>query len=330
LDTASISPQAGQGPEELSGTVQPFSHALSRHGLILTRGVTTTLQINVGLLCNQSCRHCHLCAGPNRPEIMSRTTVDHAVAFAQKGSFQVIDITGGAPEMNPHLPEMIECFSALVPRVMLRANLTAMKRYADESLKRRLASGRVVVVASVPSLHAAQLEAQRGRGVWQDTLDALRMLNDMGYGKPDSGLELNLVSNPTGAFLPGAQAPTERKFRSDLGKKWGIVFNNLYTFANVPLGRFRQWLMESGNYDKYLAKLVSSFNPCTVDGLMCRSLISVSWEGYLYDCDFHLARGIPSRGLKTHVRECNGPPAPGTPIATSEHCYACTAGSGFT
>ncbi len=299
-------------------------------GLYLTRGKTATLQINVGLLCNQSCRHCHLDAGPTRSEIMSRETVDHLVDFARRGSFQVIDITGGAPEMNPHLPEMIERFSELASRVMLRANLTAMKRYADERLKHKLASAHVVVVASVPSLHAAQLEAQRGRGVWQETLDALKMLNEMGYGQPDTGLELNLVSNPTGAFLPGAQAATERKFRLDLGRKWGIVFNNLYTFANVPLGRFREWLVRSGNYGAYLAKLVSSFNPCTVEGLMCRTLISVSWDGYLYDCDFHLAKGIPCRGLKTHVRECDGPPAPGTPIATAEHCYACTAGSGFT
>jgi radical SAM/Cys-rich protein len=330
LSTASIIAGAGQGAEEFPGIVESFSHALSRHGLALLRGETTTLQVNVGLLCNQVCRHCHLEAGPNRPEIMSRETVDHLANFAQRSPFQVIDITGGAPEMNPHLPHMIHRFSELAPRVMLRANLTAMKRYADECLKRMLACSRVVVVASVPSLNPAQLESQRGRGVWQETLDALQMLNEMGYGQADSGLELNLVCNPTGAFLPAAQAATERKFRLDLCKKWGIVFNNLYTFANVPLGRFRKWLVESGNYEKYLAKLVAGFNPCTVDGLMCRSLISVSWDGFLYDCDFHLAKGIPSGGVKTHVTECDGPPRPGAPIATGEHCYACTAGSGFT
>lgn len=318
------------GLEERCLTVEPFAQALSRHQLSLTRGQTVTLQINVGLLCNQVCRHCHLSAGPNRKEVMDRETVDHVAEFAQKGAFQIADITGGAPEMNPHLVYMIERFSELVPRVMIRANLTALRQYGSEHLYQALIGHRVVVVASVPALNAGQLEAQRGRGVFQHTIDALKALNALGYGQEGSGLELNLVSNPSGAFLPVAQGTAEAKFRADLARRWGIVFNNLYTFANVPLGRFRDWLIESGNYEGYLNRLVSSFNPCTIDGLMCRTLISVSWDGYLYDCDFHLAKGMPCRGAKTHVSQCDGPPGPGTPIPPADHCYACTAGSGFT
>jgi radical SAM/Cys-rich protein len=261
---------------------------------------------------------------------MDRETVDHLIRFARKCSFQVVDITGGAPEMNPHLEYMIESFSRIAPRIMLRANLTALRRYGNQGLYQALLHHRVVIVASVPALNAGQLEAQRGRGVFGETLETLKMLNDWGYGQPGSGLELNLVSNPSGAFLPVAQGTAESKFRADLARRWGIVFTNLYTFANVPLGRFRDWLLESGNYEGYLKRLISSFNPCTVEGLMCRTLISVSWDGYLYDCDFHLAKGLPCRGVKTHVSECDAPPSPGTPIAPADHCYACTAGSGFT
>lgn len=330
MNSASSNAQSIGRPGERAFAFEPFAQALARHGLTLSRAETLTLQINVGLLCNQACRHCHLSAGPTRKEVMDRETVDHLIRFARKCSFQVVDITGGAPEMNPHLEYMIESFSRIVPRIMLRANLTALRQYGNQGLYRALLRHRVVVVASVPALNAGQLEAQRGRGVFGETLETLKMLNDWGYGQPGSGLELNLVSNPSGAFLPVAQATAESKFRADLARRWGIVFTNLYTFANVPLGRFRDWLLESGNYEGYLKRLASSFNPCTVEGLMCRTLISVSWDGYLYDCDFHLAKGLPCRGVKTHVSECEAPPAPGIPITPADHCYACTAGSGFT
>jgi radical SAM/Cys-rich protein len=310
--------------------MESFAHTLAKHGLNLTRGETTTLQVNVGLLCNQSCRHCHLDAGPDRHEVMSLETAEQVASYARTASFQAIDITGGAPELNPHLPRMIELFSVPAPRLMMRCNLTALSRMGDHFVTTVLADRRVVIVASVPSLNAAQVEAQRGRGVWETTLACLKKLNAIGYGNPEAGLELNLVANPPGAFLPAAQDQVEKKFRADMKRKWGIVFNHLYTFANVPLGRFRDWLVKSGNYDNYLQKLVSAFNPCTVDGLMCRSLVSVSWDGYLHDCDFHLAADIPAGGVKVHVSNCKGPPAMGSPIAVSDHCYACTAGAGFT
>lgn len=307
----------------------PFAHALASHDLILTRAQALTLQVNVGLLCNQMCRHCHLSAGPNRREVMSLETAEHIASFARSNSFEAIDITGGAPELNPHLECMIESLSGLTPRLMLRSNLTALNRMAEDFLPTVLVGHRVVIVASVPSLNAAQLDAQRGQGVWEQTLVMLQRLNAAGYGQPSTGLELNLVANPPGAFLPPAQDQAEKKFRADLQRKWGIVFNRLYTFANVPLGRFREWLLQSGNYEDYLQRLVSAFNPCTVEALMCRSLISVSWDGYLHDCDFNLAAGIPVGGVKTHVSDCSVPPLPGSPIAVSDHCYACTAGSGF-
>lgn len=187
-----------------------------------------------------------------------------------------------------------------------------------------------MIVASFPSCNEAQSDSQRGRGVFRMSLDALRKLNAMGYGQDGTGLELNLVANPTGAFLPTPQTQMEQRFREVLKKNWGIVFNRLHAFANVPLGRFRQWLVQSGNLESYLQRLASSFNPCAVEGLMCRTLVSVSWDGYLYDCDFNLARDLPLGGKKTHVSEMEGPPEPGIPIAVGDHCYTCTAGAGFT
>ena len=310
--------------------VQPFSMTLSRFGLNLTRSETTTLQVNVGFLCNQVCKHCHLGAGPERREIMSWETVEQVINFAQKTKFRVIDITGGAPELNPNLARMIEQFSPLAPRIMLRTNLTALCKSSSDSLLKLIRDNGVALVASFPSLNVGQLEAQRGTGNWEKSLATLRRLNALGYGKPGSGMELDLVCNPTGAFLPASQKQLEDKFRSDLGRKWGIVFTSLYTFANAPLGRFRQWLIESGNFEKYMTRLASAFNECAVDKLMCRSLISVSWDGHLYDCDFNQAEAIPAGGARKHISEVNSPPPPGTPIAVSDHCYACTAGSGFT
>ncbi|MCG6982211.1 MAG: arsenosugar biosynthesis radical SAM protein ArsS [Deltaproteobacteria bacterium] len=310
--------------------VEPFRQTLAKHGLTLTREKITTLQVNVGLLCNQACRHCHLEAGPNREEVMSKETVDQVVAVAQRFRFEVIDITGGAPEMTPDIVDMILRLAPLTSRLMLRSNLTALARERRADLIDLCKQNRVIIVASFPSLNEAQAESQRGRGVFQESIDVLRKLNSVGYGRPGSGLELNLVSNPTGAFLPSSQEQLEKRFCQVLENKWGIVFNNLFAFANVPLGRFRLWLEKSGNLDKYLQKLATSFNPCAIEGLMCRSLISVSWEGYLFDCDFNQAAGLYLGTRKTHISELKELPARGEPIAISSHCYTCTAGSGFT
>jgi radical SAM/Cys-rich protein len=310
--------------------VEPFGQTLAKHGLTLTRVKTTTLQVNVGLLCNQACRHCHLGAGPKSEKLMDRDIMEQVVSLAQRFSFKAIDITGGAPEMNPRLAEMIERLAALTPRLMLRSNLTALGHEQQDSLIDFCKQNQVVVVASFPSLNEAQAESQRGKGVFQESIRVLRKLNSMGYGKPGSGLELNLVSNPTGAFLPSPQDQLEKRFCQVLENKWGIVFNNLFAFANVPLGRFRHWLERSGNLDAYLQKLATSFNPCAIEGLMCRSLLSVSWDGYIFDCDFNQAAALHLGGKKTHISELKELPQPGEPIAISYHCYTCMAGSGFT
>ena len=271
--------------------VEPFAATLERHGLSLVRGEVHTLQINTGFLCNLRCRHCHLEAGPDRREVMSRETMSAVIAFAERFRFQAIDTTGGAPEMVPDLSFLIEGLAPIAPRLMLRTNLAALAAPAREGLL---------------------------------------ALFIVGYGVEGSRLELNLVLNPVGAFLPATQAQAEARFRRDLLRKWGVTFSNLYTFGNVPLGRFRQWLADSGNYDRYLRTLADGFNPCTVEGLMCRTQLSVSWDGYLYDGDFNLATDRYLEGRKAHVSEIRRLPPPGTPIAVGDYCYACTAGSGFT
>jgi radical SAM/Cys-rich protein len=309
--------------------VAPFKLNLAKHGLELLRNDTHTLQVNLGLLCNQLCRHCHLNAGPGRKENMDIETISEVVKYAERNYFETIDITGGAPELNPNLGHLIEKISPFTSRIMLRSNLSALKDKLD-NLPELLKSYRVAIVASFPSINVTQTDSQRGEGIFKESIAVLKKLNGIGYGSYDTGLELHLVSNPAGAYLPPAQEQAEKRFHQVLESKWGVVFNNLYSFANVPLGRFRQWLLTSGNFDKYMAKLTDSFNPCAVEGLMCRTLVSVSWDGYLYDCDFNLARGLAMDGQKIHVSEMNGPPKPGNQIVTADHCYTCTAGSGFT
>jgi radical SAM/Cys-rich protein len=315
--------------EENTLQIAPFKTTLSKHNLRLVRNPTHILQINLGFLCNQTCRHCHLDAGPGRKENMDADTLEEVVAYARRSQFETIDITGGAPELNPHLVDLIEKVSPLTPRIMLRSNLSALKTNMRRFIQ-PLKSHRVVIVASFPSLNLNQTDAQRGDGIFEESIAVLKELNAAGYGRNGSGLELNLVSNPTGAFLPPSQEITEKRYHQILDQKWGVRFNRLFSFANVPLGRFRQWLIKSGNFENYVQKLISNFNPCAVEGLMCRTLLSVSWNGYLYDCDFNLARGIYMGGKKIHISEMPGPPQPGTPIITADHCYTCAAGSGFT
>jgi radical SAM/Cys-rich protein len=307
----------------------PFKSMLTQHHLELVRKPAQTLQINMGFLCNQTCQHCHLNAGPGRKENMDADTLEEVVAYARRSRFEAIDITGGAPELNPHLADLIAKVSTLAPRIMLRSNLSALQTNMHpliESLK----SHRVVIVASFPSLNVAQTDSQRGNGIFEESIGALQQLNAAGYGRNGSGLELNLVSNPTGAFLPPGQEQTEKRYHQILEKKWKVTFTSLFNFANAPLGRFRQWLIQSGNFENYVQKLILNFNPCAIEGLMCRTLVSVSWDGHLYDCDFNLARGLYMGGKKIHVSDMPGPPQPGAPIITADHCYTCAAGSGFT
>ena len=315
--------------EEQTPQFAPFKSTLFRHNIKLVRNLTHTLQINLGYLCNQTCRHCHLDAGPGRKENMDAGTLAEVVAYARRSHFEIIDITGGAPELNPQLVNLIEKVSPLAPRIMLRSNLSALKAKMPRLIE-TLKSNRVVIVASFPSLNLNQTDSQRGEGIFEDSIAVLKALNAIGYGCNGSGLELNLVSNPTGAFLPPDQEKTQKRYHQILDQKWGVRFNSLFSFANVPLGRFREWLIKSGNFERYMQKLVANFNPCAVDGLMCRTLVSVSWDGHLFDCDFNLTRGLYISGKKVHVSEMPGPPQPDTPIITADHCYTCAAGSGFT
>lgn len=307
-----------------------FSQTLLDHGIDLKRGVTSTLQINTGFLCNQACKHCHLSAGPHRHELMSKETADQVIAFNNRCDFQTIDITGGAPELNPHLRHLIEGLYQKTKSIMLRSNLTALHDSKDRSLMAFLAEKKVAIVCSLPAVNESQTDSQRGMNSFEKSIRMLQLFNEYGYGKAGSGLELNLVSNPSGAFMPSPQEQAEKRFRKILDQKWRITFNRLFTFANVPLGRFKSWLIRSGNYESYIHRLENAFNPCTADGLMCRTLVSVSWDGYLYDCDFNLAEGMCLGREKRHVSQLNHPPAPGEKIAVGNHCYACTAGSGFT
>jgi len=310
--------------------LETFRNNLAKYGIDLTRKKCSTLQVNVGRLCNQNCKHCHLDAGPWRTEIMNEKTVAEVIRLAGRFRFETVDITGGAPEMNPHIMGLVSRLAPLADTLILRSNLTAIAAPKQRDFLEFLAANKVTVVASLPSLNEAQAETQRGENTFAASIRTLKNLNALGYGLPDSDLELNLVSNPTGAFLPSSQEEVEKRFRRMLARKWNISFNNLYVFANVPLGRFLSWLEGSGNLENYILKLAEHFNPCTLDGLMCRSLISVSWDGYLFDCDFNQSLQLYKGGRKTHISELQDLPGPGDTIAVSEHCYTCTAGSGFT
>lgn len=310
--------------------VPRFAQTLDRHGIHLIRDRTHTLQINVGLLCNQTCRHCHLDAGPTRTEIMSMETVGQVIGWAARAGFQTVDITGGAPELNPHIGTIVAALSEIAPRLIFRSNLTAISKASADRLVETLRSKKAVIVASFPSTNEAQLESQRGNGIFLASINSLKRLNALGYGIQGSSLELNLVSNPSGAFLASNQKQAEQRFRRILNEKWGIEFNNLYSFSNAPLGRFRRWLERSGSYPSYMKKLADAFNPDAVEKVMCRSLVSISWNGFVYDCDFNLSQDLPLGRKRAHVSRMKGFPEPGSPIATADHCYSCTAGSGFT
>ncbi len=307
-----------------------FKTVLTENNIELTRAETLVLQINVGLECNLACRHCHLSAGPTRKERMSRQTAEQLVAFASKFSFHTIDITGGAPELNPNLPFLIENLAPYAKNLILRSNATLLGEETYSDLVELCRKHQVVITISFPAISEIQADSQRGTGVFDQSLSVLKKLNDLGYGREGTGLELNLVSNPTGAFMPSDQKQLEKRFKEVLQNKWGLECSNVFSFANVPLGRFKEWLEKSGNFAAYMDKLIKAFNPCAVSGAMCRSIISVDWDGYLYDCDFNLAIRLPLGGEPLHFSELQELPGPGSSIAVSDHCFACTAGSGFT
>ncbi len=297
----------------------------------LRRGALDTLQVNLGYLCNQQCLHCHVAAGPGRTELMSRETVDQVIGFLGASSITTLDLTGGAPEMNPHFRDLVRAARECGIRVIDRCNLTILLEPGFEDLAGFLAGQSVEITASLPCYLEDNVDQQRGKGVHARSIEALRRLNALGYGREGSGRVLNLVYNPLGPSLPPAQGPLEAAYKTELASRYGIVFDRLYALANMPIQRFGSTLISRGTFDGYLDLLRNAHRPDNLDSVMCRSLLSVDWQGYLYDCDFNqmLGLGLPLvPGRRTHLADLAGLELGGRPIEVRNHCYGCTAGQG--
>ena len=297
----------------------------------IRRRKTETLQVNLGYRCNQSCLHCHVNAGPTRTEEMSRETLDDVIAYLRAARVGTLDITGGAPELNPHFRDLVRAARDLGVRVIDRCNLTILEEPGREDLAAFLAGHNVEVAASLPCYAAENVDRQRGNGVFAASIRALRRLNGLGYAQPESSLVLNLVFNPQGATLPPDQVALEADYRVRLREAWGVEFNQLYTLANMPIARFGSTLVSKGQFGGYMNLLRSSYRAGNLDGVMCRSLISVDWQGYVYDCDFNQMLGLPlqhdgkSRLRLTDLVDVD---LSNNAIVVKDHCYGCTAGQG--
>lgn len=294
----------------------------------IERGRVTTLQLNLGYRCNLSCIHCHVNAGPRRTETMSRETMTLALRVAERLGVERLDLTGGSPEMNPDFRWLVKRAKTMGLHIMDRLNPTIMKEQDYEWVGEFLAEHRVEVVASLPCYSQENVDEQRGDGVFESSIDALKTLNTLGYGQPGSGLELNLVYNPNGAFLPPSQSKLEEDYRRLLGNNFGIVFNHLYALANMPIQRFGSWLLSKGKFDGYMQTLRSAHRDDNLASVMCRSTISVGYDGSLYDCDFNQMLNLPlgDHG-QFHLRNLLNGSIPAA-IAIGGHCYGCTAGQG--
>ncbi len=286
-------------------------------------------QVNMGKMCNQTCHHCHVDAGPDRKEIMTKDTLQLCVDIVAKNKFPIVDLTGGAPEMNSEFRWFVEELKKAGAHVMVRCNLTiilANKKYNDLPLFFKQHG--VEVVSSLPHYTAGHTDRQRGSGVFQKSIKALQMLNEVGYGKTGTNLKLNLVYNPSGAFLPGDQVSLERDFKTKLKNDFGIEFNSLYCITNMPISRYLEYLVNSGNYESYMAALVNAFNATAANGVMCRNTISVGWDGQLYDCDFNQMLDLTVTGAPTTLKEFSREKLEKRNIVINQHCFGCTAGSG--
>jgi radical SAM/Cys-rich protein len=320
---------------ESSSPIGPdFDEALRSHGLApLVRDRLTTLQLNVGKFCNMACHHCHVEAGPNRTEKMRARVADRVLELlAARPGVEVLDLTGGAPELNEHFRRLVREARRLGKRVIDRCNLTVLFEPEMDDLAEFLAAHEVHVVASLPCYQAANVEKQRGKGAFDKSIEALRLLNAKGYGQPETGLRLDLVYNPLGATLPPPQSRLETKYREELGRLFGVEFNSLLTITNMPIKRFAAQLERQGQTEAYMGLLANHFNPDTVPALMCQSLISVGWDGRLYDCDFNQMLDVELSAAQTGVRTIwdidSLDRMVGQPIATRSHCFGCTAGAG--
>ncbi|MFL5087956.1 MAG: arsenosugar biosynthesis radical SAM (seleno)protein ArsS [Xanthobacteraceae bacterium] len=297
----------------------------------ICRGRIETLQVNVGYRCNQSCVHCHVNAGPNRTEEMDGETIDLVLAFLERRRIATLDVTGGAPELNRHFRRLVEAARDMGVRVMDRCNLTILDVPGEEDLAHFLAAQQVEIVASMPCYLLDNVDRQRGKGVFDGSIRGLQRLNELGYGRDETGLVLNLVYNPQGPSLPPAQGPLEADYKRVLGEEYGIVFNSLFTLANMPIQRFGSMLISKGQFDDYLALLRQAHRDENLAGVMCRSLMSVDYRGYVYDCDFNQMLDLPlTRGERerVHLSELLDEDITGNPIRVAGHCFGCTAGQG--
>jgi radical SAM/Cys-rich protein len=307
-----------------------FSDRLAAAGLQLRRARPEILQINVGKLCNLTCTHCHVNAGPKRKEIMTRETIDRIIDWLARIEIPIIDLTGGAPEMIPDFRYFIKRAKALTPprHVIDRCNLTILLESGSEDLPEFLATHKVEIIASMPCYSAENVNAQRGEGVFEGSIEALQLLNSLGYGKtPD--LPLNLVYNPVGAFLPRPQAELEADYKRELKEYFGIIFNKLYTITNLPIARFASYLRHHNKLEEYMRLLIDNFNPATIGGLMCRNTISVGWRGEVYDCDFNQQLDMQwENGKRFFLWDVDPGKIDNREIMTGDHCFGCTAGAG--
>lgn len=324
------SPRHQLGVLEHETEIPLFSEKLRQSGLPpLTPASLDIFQINIGKMCNQVCGHCHVDAGPDRKEIMSRDTMKLCLHVLAHLDVETVDITGGAPEMNPDFRWFVEELTTLGKRVIVRCNLTiivANKKFSD--LPGFYRDHKVEIASSLPFYNADRTDRQRGEGVFKDSITALQLLNKVGYGKPDTGLLLNLVYNPSGAFLPGNQVQMERDFKNELKKHYNIDFNHLYCITNMPISRYLEYLMNSGNYERYMERLVDAFNPAAAQNVMCRNTLSVGWDGFLYDCDFNQMLDLKIAAPLTHIRDFDLKALFNRSIRVNNHCYGCTAGTG--
>jgi radical SAM/Cys-rich protein len=307
-----------------------FEQALEEAGLWPLRASDVrALQVNVGKLCNQTCRHCHVDAGPDRREVMSRETMEDCLRALDASGIPIVDITGGAPELNPHFRWFVEACVARGRHVIDRCNLTIIETPAHRDLPEFFAANRVEVVCSLPHYRALNTDRQRGAGVYDQSIAALKKLNAAGYGDDRSGLRLVLATNPVGAFLPGSQQSLEAEWKREMLRLHGIRFDALYALTNMPISRYLEWLEESGNLDAYMTRLVTAFNPHAAHGVMCRTTISVGWDGTLYDCDFNQMLEMPIASASSrHIRDFDAPTLGRRHIVVGRHCFGCTAGAG--
>ncbi|MEL6186557.1 MAG: arsenosugar biosynthesis radical SAM (seleno)protein ArsS [Myxococcota bacterium] len=320
------------GKVEIGGAAADFDGALAQVGWpALDRTKLEIFQINVGKLCNMTCRHCHVDAGPDRTDaIMTRETIDACLDAVDRSGAHTVDLTGGAPELNPDFRYLVEEAKKKGRHVIDRCNLTILLTRKMRDLPEWLAEHEVEVVCSLPHYAARNTDAQRGDGTFEKSIEALRRLNEVGYGQGDPKRMLTLMSNPSGAFLAPNQAHVEREWKRALDRKYGISFDRLFALNNMPISRFLEWLLERGQLEQYMERLTNAFNPGTVSGLMCRNTISISWDGWVYDCDFNqmLDMKVEPEGQQLHIRDFDPDTFRQERIKTAAHCFGCTAGSG--